>query len=336
MWERFWLDGMDENGDTYTPAYVLLSLSAFAITGNLTVIVMVAQYRFLRMTRTHWLLAALAAADFLRATFVMVFVGVSGAVGVWFGGDLWCKISGSLPFLLFMICYLLHTMIAVDQRHIVMGFFSNYRMKQVSGMFMVLLAVMVSLFVVEVPYLTMELLTETSIRYNNTTAHCEMYTPEQIYHRVHVYDVMYVLSYMFVPGLVIFGCYCYIYARLRRFYAQDQVLRQIPGGEWYQDQDIISYNIKVFLLLALVFLISWIPCSVLTLRKLFDIRYQLSDWRLEMFSKWVVYVSPVISPYVLIISYPPFRQAFKLMCCCKSEKEISFQTLSSIQGTVNL
>ena len=32
---------MDENGDTYTPAYVLLSLSAFAITGNLTVIVMV-------------------------------------------------------------------------------------------------------------------------------------------------------------------------------------------------------------------------------------------------------------------------------------------------------
>ena len=45
----------------------------------------------------------------------------------------------------------------------------------------------------------------------------------QIYHRVHVYDVMYVLSYMFVPGLVIFGCYCYIYARLRRFYAQDQV-----------------------------------------------------------------------------------------------------------------
>ena len=47
-------------------------------------------------------------------------------------------------------------------------------------MFMVLLAVMVSLFVVEVPYLTMELLTETSIRYNNTTAHCEMYTPEQV------------------------------------------------------------------------------------------------------------------------------------------------------------
>ena len=144
------------------------------------------------MTRTHWLLAALAAADFLRAAFVMVFVGVSGAVGVWFGGDLWCKvslqllytslccalliyvvvkfcniteyfimsmkgclfvplicsmpndfktftqqfrsqISGSLPFLLFMVCYLLHTMIAVDQRHIVMGFFSNYRMKQVSG-----------------------------------------------------------------------------------------------------------------------------------------------------------------------------------------------------------
>ena len=55
-----------------------------------------------------------------------------------------------------------------------------------------------------------------------------------------------------------------------------------------------------------------------------------------MFSKWLVYISPVISPYVLIISYPPFRQAFKLMCCCKSEKEISFQTLSSIQGTVNL
>ena len=47
-------------------------------------------------------------------------------------------------------------------------------------MFMVLLAVMVSLFVVEVPYLTMELLTDTSIRYNNTTAHCEMYTPEQV------------------------------------------------------------------------------------------------------------------------------------------------------------
>ena len=44
------------------------------------------------------------------------------------------QISGSLPFLLFMVCYLLHTMIAVDQRHIVMGFFSNYRMKQVSGL----------------------------------------------------------------------------------------------------------------------------------------------------------------------------------------------------------
>lgn len=56
----------------------------------------------------------------------------------------------------------------------------------------------------------------------------------------------------------------------------------------------------------------------------------------QMFSKWVIYVSPVVSPYVLIISYPPFRQAFKLMCCCKSEKEISFQTLSSIQGTVHL
>lgn len=45
------------------------------------------------MTRTHWLLAALAAADFLRATFVMVFVGVSGAAGVWFGGDIWCKVG---------------------------------------------------------------------------------------------------------------------------------------------------------------------------------------------------------------------------------------------------
>ena len=45
---------------------------------------------------------------------------------------------------------------------------------------MVVLAVIVSLFVVEVPYLTMELLTETTTRYNNTTAHCEMYTPQQV------------------------------------------------------------------------------------------------------------------------------------------------------------
>ena len=56
----------------------------------------------------------------------------------------------------------------------------NIYYRQVSAMFMVLLVVLVSLFVVEVPYLTMELLTETTIRYNNTTAHCEMYTPEQV------------------------------------------------------------------------------------------------------------------------------------------------------------
>eukprot|EP00116_Pleurobrachia_bachei_P007143 sb/3467405/ len=298
---------------------------------------MVAQYKFLRHNRTNWLLLALSVTDFLRSCFVMIFVGVSGAVGVWFGGDIWCKISGSLPFFLLMICYFLHTMIAIDQRHIVMAFFSNYRLKQVSALFMILLAVGIAVFVVEIPYITMELMASSTIRFNNTTAHCEIYSSDKEVHKLHVYDVMYVLSYMIVPAIVIFACYCYIYARLRRFYAQDQVLRQIPGGEWYQDQDIISYNVKIFLLLALVFVISWTPCSVLTVRKLFQPQYVELDWKLELFSKWVVYVSPVVSPYTLLISYPPFRHAFKLMCCCQSEKEISFQTLSSFTpGTVHL
>lgn len=330
MFSSFDLSKMDQSSNIYTPSYILLTLAAFAIGGNLTVVLMVAQYRFLRMTRTHWLLAALSFTDFIRATFVMTFVGFSGAVGSWYGGDTWCKISGTLPFLLFMMCYLIHTMIAVDQRHLVMAFFSNYRMKQVTAMFMILLSIVLSLFVVEVPYLTMEFLTQNKIIFNNTTAHCEMYIPLKTEYRIHIYDVVYVLSYMFVPGMVIFGCYCYIYARLRRFYAQDQVLRQVPGGEWYQDQDIINYNVKLFLFLSLVFVISWTPCCVVSLRKLFDQTYQTPDWRLEVLSKWAVYISPVISPYVLIVMYGPFRHAFKLMCCCKSEKEMSFQTLSSM------
>ena len=47
------------------------------------------------MTRTHWLLAALSFTDFIRATFVMTFVGFSGAVGSWYGGDTWCKVCST-------------------------------------------------------------------------------------------------------------------------------------------------------------------------------------------------------------------------------------------------
>ena len=47
-------------------------------------------------------------------------------------------------------------------------------------MFMILLAIGIAVFIVEVPYVTMELFTESSVRYNNTTAHCEMFTPNQV------------------------------------------------------------------------------------------------------------------------------------------------------------
>ena len=41
---------MGEDGDTYTPSYILLSLSAFAIAGNLTVILMVSNLTLLVST----------------------------------------------------------------------------------------------------------------------------------------------------------------------------------------------------------------------------------------------------------------------------------------------
>ena len=52
---------------------------------------------------------------------------------------------------------------------------------QVSAVFMIVLSVGVSLVVVEVPYLTMELITDNKIHFNNTTAHCEMYPPDEVH-----------------------------------------------------------------------------------------------------------------------------------------------------------
>ena len=45
---------------------------------------------------------------------------------------------------------------------------------------MILLAIGIAVFVVEIPYITMELMASSTIRFNNTTAHCEVYSSDKV------------------------------------------------------------------------------------------------------------------------------------------------------------
>lgn len=288
----------------------LVFIILFSIFGNCLVLLLIIKNKGMR-TRTNCFICCLAIGDFLKAVINMpISLGILIKGDFMFGNTV-CNFSGftHVFFLVFSI-YVLMSMYIHKYITIVKPLSNWINSRRISCMIL-------TSFLYSFLMATLSIFGLNRAIYKNSTFICEPDYPSFIHPERIVYSILFLITCLFLPPIIMIYCCIRIFAELKSSYWQTNLSKT----------DLIEQQRKIFIifiLIAIIFFSCWMPYFIFTFtaatvknKQDFGERYRY--WNL--ISLWLGYLQCCCNPIIYWVRNKLFRRGFlRLMCPSKLEQ----------------
>lgn len=296
--------------------FILFSIVAISLLGNILVIIAVMSFRRLRDNVTNYFIISLAFSDLMVAIFVMPYNAVHEVLGYWPFGIVFCDIYQSLDILCCTASILNLCVISLDRYLAIISPFTYYeRITKNTSLVLIALVWVVSFFISAFPVI-LDFHEDPSLDgWYNDPMFCIL-----TLHKVFAL-VSSIISF-YIPVIVILFVYASIFVVARRQARQIAAYENTAkrfAGENKKSMARERKAAKTLSIIVGVFIVCWLPFFTINIIDPFCGRC-LSPELFAVFV-WLGFVNSALNP-IIYAQNKNFRRAFKSLLCCYKCKGI--------------